>query len=384
MPTTKLKNAVYRAILPFCAPRCGPRSVSGVAGRPFCRRRDFERLIRRHHVLGSSTLLASGDQVLQIYTDSVSPAHHAGDGTMFRVASITKTATAVLAMRLVSRHLISLDQPVGGYFESTEAGKALDGITLRHLLSHTAGLVDPPDLELSLEQGRPFSEIVPSARKSRPGQSFLYSNLGFGLIGCIFESVTSRPVSQVFAEELFLPLGMNATLEGCSLDRGAIMPVTRILPYCGGGLVLTPLGEKPLSTVEPLLHYGHSAGSMYTDAASLLKLILVLASGGGSFLPESLAAEMLKKQASYGMRSPTLSYGLGLLRIDDPTISDGVVYGHQGFAYGCADGAFWEDKTGRVMITLNGGCSEARTGRLGLANRDFLRWAFRKEMPAWQ
>jgi hypothetical protein len=44
---------------------------------------------------------------------------------------------------------------------------------------------------------------------------------------------------------------------------------------------------------------------------------------------------------------------------------------------------FWEDSTGNIMILLNGGCSEARYGRLGCANYDFLRWAFRKEIPSW-
>ena len=63
--------------------------------------------------------------------------------------------------------------------------------------------------------------------------------------------------------------------------------------------------------------------------------------------------------------------------------SDNIVYGHQGFAYGCVDGAFWDDRTKNMLITLNGGCSEARKGRLGMANRDFLHWAFRKELPSW-
>ena len=52
-------------------------------------------------------------------------------------------------------------------------------------------------------------------------------------------------------------------------------------------------------------------------------------------------------------------------------------------AYGCVDGAFWEENTGCSVIMLNGGAGEARTGRLGLLNRDILRWAFRKELPAW-
>ena len=92
---------------------------------------------------------------------------------------------------------------------------------------------------------------------------------------------------------------------------------------------------------------------------------------------------MCHEHASYGNLSPTLSYGLGVLRINDPGISDSMILGHQGFAYGCADGAFWEKSSGRIMIMLNGGCSEARAGRLGLLNRDLLRWAFRKELPLW-
>ena len=92
---------------------------------------------------------------------------------------------------------------------------------------------------------------------------------------------------------------------------------------------------------------------------------------------------MKKQAASYGKLSPQLTYGLGLLRIQDPRLSSRLILGHQGFAYGCADGAFWEEDTGNCVITLNGGCSEAREGRLGLLNRDVLRWAFRKELPAW-
>ena len=92
---------------------------------------------------------------------------------------------------------------------------------------------------------------------------------------------------------------------------------------------------------------------------------------------------MLREHAAYGKISPTLTYGYGILRIQDPSISDSVLLGHQGFAYGCADGAFWEEGSGRMVIFLNGGASEARKGRLGSCNYDILKWALRKEMPAW-
>ena len=102
------------------------------------------------------------------------------------------------------------------------------------------------------------------------------------------------------------------------------------------------------------------------------------------FLSPDYSGYMRRRISSYGSVSPTLSYGSGLLQILDSRISSGIVFGHQGFAYGCVDGAFWEDTTGNIMISLNGGCSEARTGRLGIANLDLCRFAFRKELPSWK
>ncbi len=384
MPTTWIKNAVYRCMLPFCAPSCGPHPVSSVAGRTLVYRKQFEHMLRKHHVLGSAVLLRSGGETSLICSSSASPEHIAAPDTYFRVASITKTATAMLASRLFDEQVLDPDRPVSAYFSSREAASSLEGITLRHLLSHTSGLIDPPGLESSLEKGVPFPGILPEARRYSPGESFHYSNLGFGLIGSVMEAVTGQPVGMVFRERLFRPLGMNATLEGCRLPPEKIMPVTRILPYRKGvGLVLTPLGSVTLDAADPLRHYGHTAGSMYTDIASLQVLLDVLIGKGSGFLSEGRVADMCAQHAAYGALSPTLSYGYGLLRISDPSVSDSLILGHQGFAYGCADGAFWEADTGRSVIMLNGGSSEARVGRLGLLNRDLLRWAFRKELQAW-
>ena len=176
---------------------------------------------------------------------------------------------------------------------------------------------------------------------------------------------------------------MRATLEGCTLPEEQIMPVVRVLPWRSGQAVtLTALGRVPLGAPDPVRHYGHTAGSMYTDLPSLLKLLLCIREGGAPLISDP-SFSMLQRKASYGKISPTLSYASGLIMINDPSLSASPVYGHQGFAYGCADGAFWEAGTGRIMIQLNGGCSEARVGRLALANADFLRWAFRKELPSW-
>jgi len=384
MPTTRSKNALYRIMLPFCAPVAGEKPVSAVIGHKVLNIDKFVQIIRKHHVLGSSTLIVSQGQSSLICTSSDNPLHRAEEDTFYRVASITKMATSVLIMRLTDLNILSIDIPVSDCFPDKREKQALHEITLRQLLSHTSGIIDPVDLETSMEKGIPFSEIVPAARQYSPGSAFHYSNLGFGLIGCILEAKLNQPVGQIFREYLFRPLGMKATLEGYQVPKEKIMPVSRVLPYRkGNDLILTKLGSVPLQNPDPLRHYGHTAGSMYTDVASLHMLMKVLNGENISFLSENALKTMRTDHAAYGSVSPTLTYGLGLLHIQDHHISEYSVYGHQGFAYGCVDGAFWEEKTGRILITLNGGCSEARSGRLGLSNRDFIRWAFRKELPLW-
>ena len=384
MPTTKLKNLIYRTLLPYSGTDCGPNPISSVTGHDIACKDSFQSLIRRHHVLGSCTLLESYNVSSIICTSSAVPFHAARYDTFFRVASITKTATAVLSLRLADQAIVSLDESIHRYLSPFVADDMLKGITIRHLLSHTSGLVDPPGLESSLESGVPFTELIQEARRFPPGYSFHYSNLGFGLIGSILEAVMKKPVGDLYSEYLFSPLKMNATLEGCLLPQDRIMPVSRVLPFRGGnGLILTSLGSVPINRPDPLLHYGYSAGSMYTDISSLQTLFHVIIRNEDSFLSDNAVKSMKQKHAAYGKLSPSLSYGLGLLRISDPSISGSDILGHQGFAYGCVDGAFYEENTGRLLISLNGGCSEARCGRLGLSNRDFLRWAFQEELPLW-
>ena len=384
MPTTRAKNILYRLLLPVSAPGCGRNPLTAVSGHPLQTERSFIRLIQKNHILGSATLLYCNGQESVLYTSSETPCHRAKEDSFFRVASITKTATALLVMKLVGQGILELDESVNTWLSAFSGSLLPDEITLRHLLSHTSGLTDPPELETFLENGVPYSDFIGRCCKHPPGTAFVYSNLGYGLIGCILEAAMELPLGTIFRNILFHPLHMNATIEGCLLPPDSIMPVVRVMPYHKDReLILTKLGSMPLDEPDPSRHYGHTAGSMYTDIHSLKTLLMTLMDGNGTFLSGKLLQEMKKEQASYGKISPSLSYGLGLLRINDPFLSDGTVYGHQGFAYGCVDGAFWEEKTGNIMITLNGGCSEARSGRLGISNRDFIRWAFRKELPLW-
>ena len=168
-----------------------------------------------------------------------------------------------------------------------------------------------------------------------------------------------------------------------------MMPICRVLPYrAGTDVTVTPLGRRPLAEPDPLRHFGHTAGAMYTDAPSLSRLLgLIEGKGtldGVTLLHPASLREMTTLHGFSGPAArPTRRYGLGLVLLEDPDLSPHRLLGHQGFAYGCVDGAFVEEHTGRRVIFLNGGASECRQGRLGLVNRDILRWALKEEMPSW-
>ena len=388
MPTTKLKNSLYRCALPMMGVKPDTHSPVRVAGHPVTFLSDYTRLLKKHHVLGSAALLSNGQSSTLLLRDNQHPDRIILPKSFFRVASITKIPTALAALVTAEHGLLDPEAPIRQYFNpyvpDGEKHTLPESVTLVRLLSHTAGIQDVPGLESALLRGDPWTSLFPIAAKGHPG-SFCYSNLGFGLVGCLLEAVWKEPIPVILQKLVFDPLKMHATLDASLLSPEDIVPISRVLPYNPSSETrITPLGQIPLSAADPLRHYGHTAGAMYTDIGSLERMIRCLMDSGSPLLHTHLGSRMVQVHAAYGSLSPLLSYGLGLLIIQDPSLSSHRILGHQGFAYGCVDGAFWEEDTGRSVIFLNGGASEyRRKGRLGFVNEQILGWAFGKELPTW-
>ena len=114
MPTTPLKNLLYRVALPFLAPGPNRPPKLEMEVRPLISEKAYSALLRRHHVLGSACLLASGNSQSLILSSSSRPPHAARRETLFRVASITKMATALSALILCDQGKLDLDEPKAG------------------------------------------------------------------------------------------------------------------------------------------------------------------------------------------------------------------------------------------------------------------------------
>jgi CubicO group peptidase (beta-lactamase class C family) len=139
--------------------------------------------------------------------------------SVFRIASMTKSFTALAILQLRDGGQIALDTPaeryipelVGLRYPTSDAPR----ITVRHLLTHSAGFPeDNPwgdqqlaatdeDLARMLRTGVPFSNV--------PGVAYEYSNVGFALLGRIVQNVSGLPYAQYIHERVLRPLGMTST-----------------------------------------------------------------------------------------------------------------------------------------------------------------------------
>jgi CubicO group peptidase (beta-lactamase class C family) len=195
--------------------------------------------------------------------------------TVFRIASMTKSFTAMAILRLRDEGKLSLDDPVARHVPelATLAYPTDDSptITIRHLLTHSEGFpednpwgdrqLDESDRQLGewMRAGIPFS--------TAPGTAFEYSNYGFAILGRVVANVSRKPYDVYVRETVLAPLGMGAT----TFEPGEI-PRDRI------ALGYRREGERHVA--EPHLAHGAfgAMGGLSTSARDLAKYVAFLMS----------------------------------------------------------------------------------------------------------
>jgi CubicO group peptidase (beta-lactamase class C family) len=137
-------------------------------------------------------------------------------GTLFQIGSITKVFVATLVMRLVEEGKLALDAPLVEYLPDLVLADAeiRAGITVRHVLSHTGGLLGDyfPDQgwgDDALSRGVAGMAELP--RVTALGGAWSYCNSGFYLAGLAIERVTGKPFETAMTELVFQPLGLERT-----------------------------------------------------------------------------------------------------------------------------------------------------------------------------
>jgi methyl acetate hydrolase len=221
--------------------------------------------------------------------------------TIFRLASMTKAVTSVAAMQLVEQGRLLLDQPIGGVLPELSAPQVLEGfddagaprlrpakqpITLRHLLTHTAGfgyeVWDPELIRYVKASGTPSGTTGKLASLRLPlvfdpGERWEYG-INIDWVGRAVEAVSGLPLEVYFRQHIFAPLGMSDTdyvISSAQRSRlvgvhrrkedGSLEPIAPPDPpwreFWSGGGGLYSTGRDYLAFLQMLLHQGRFNGA---------------------------------------------------------------------------------------------------------------------------
>jgi len=139
-------------------------------------------------------------------------------GSIFDLASITKVVSTTSAiMKLFDDGKINIDDPVGKYIPEFVDSDVKDAelrktVTIKHLLTHTSGL---PPFKLFYEIDGEISDRIDAVYKTEletePGEKYVYSDIGFILLGKIVEKISGLPLDIFVKDNIFEPLGMMDT-----------------------------------------------------------------------------------------------------------------------------------------------------------------------------
>lgn len=221
--------------------------------------------MQRQHIPGLSLLIVSKGKTIRAEGFGLANVElhvPAKAETIYQSGSVGKQFTATAVMMLVEEGKVGLDDPLTKYF--SDAPTAWKDVTVRELLSHTAGFGDYPKSfnfrkDWTEDELIKLVEAIPLAYP--PGTKWDYSNLGFLTLGILIHRVTGQFYGDFLQERIFHPLGMDTT---------RIISEADIIPNRAAGYRLVKGELKNQEWVAPMVNTT-ADGSLYFSILDLAK-----------------------------------------------------------------------------------------------------------------
>jgi CubicO group peptidase (beta-lactamase class C family) len=243
----------------------------------------------------------------------------AGCDTVFDVMSMTKQFTGAAVLKLEMMGRLRVTDPIAKFLGPVPADKR--EITVHQLLTHTSGLPDAlGDDYQPLGRDEMVASALASSLESRPGTTYLYSNVGYSLLAAIIEDASGVGYEEFLAEQLFRPAGMTQTgyvLPNWEPDRVAVEYDDR------GRAQGTPL-DHPWDEDGPYWNL-RGNGGMLSTARDMFRWHVALQ--GEEVLNERAKAELFEPYVREGPGA-TSFYGYGWVIVEPERL--GRVAWHNG------------------------------------------------------
>ena len=295
-------------------------------------------------VPGASLAVIEGGELVAlegIGTLSADSAEPVTPDTLFQAGSWGKHVTAFAVMRLVDKGVLDLDAEANAHLRTWRLPQGERPITIRHLLSHLAGLAETP--RQAVRKGRPVPELLTLLRERAvpeltPGSEFRKSNAHYSVLEQLLVDVTGEPFEALMRALVFDPLAMG----GSSFDQ--------TFPERSGRAVALGHDERGVPLEGGwLIHPERAAAGLWTTAADMARFELELRRG---YLGRPLA--LLSPGGARELLTPHSDsfYGLGTIVDGDGTE---IEYGHGGSPGGYQAVSMCRLHRGSGLVVLTNG-----------------------------
>ncbi|WP_342433298.1 serine hydrolase domain-containing protein [Neobacillus sp. FSL H8-0543] len=270
---------------------------------------NIEEQMKHYNVIGLSITLLENGQISGTENYGLLEAESdrkVNENSIFSACSISKFLTGMIALKLVEEGLLDLDEDINKRLVSWKVPEneftKNKSVTLRNLLSHQSGIMEPegsfselnskigiPSMVELLEGKTPYCK-APTKVQCEPESEFHYSDTGFCVVQQLMEDVTEKPFYQMVNELIFKPLGMKNS----HLNTTTMLEMDKKEFSCGHN----KNGEL-VDGKYPIYPYPAASG-LWTTSLDLARLVLELLNAlkGESKIgiSERLAKEMITPQ----------------------------------------------------------------------------------------
>ncbi|ATY14092.1 serine hydrolase [Amycolatopsis sp. AA4] len=225
------------------------------------------------------------------------------EDTLFQIGSISKGLTAALLLRARDAGLVDLDKPVTEYLPWFSVRSAHAPITVRHLMSHTAGIIAGTDV--SGDSAFEVWALRDTEATTPPGTWFHYSNSGYKALGLVLEAICQRPYQELLGDFL-AELGMSAAVPAITHEirtRSAV----GYLPRYDDRVPVREDGVVPATWLETAT----ADGSVASTARDMTGWLRVLMGNGSAALSKEALTDLTSPEIR--IEGEDFSYGLGMI-----------------------------------------------------------------------
>jgi len=273
-------------------------------------------------------------------------------GTMIPIGSVAKQFTAVAILQLRDQGKLSVDDDVTKWLPELNTGGS--GITLRHLLAHTAGIAELGEMQElrasqlmrnpMLTRDSVYKVITRYPPRFPAGTMEMYSNTGFWLLGRIVEKASGATYEEYLEKRILAPLGMS---------RSMYCDNSKQVPNRANGYAIR---NGTSSRVPDIVHTGtYAAGAICSTAGDMITWLQAL-HGGKVLSPKSYAELIAPATLNDGT---SLRYGMGTTVAED---SHGLRFlGHNGGGFGFSSEARWYPDAKLAVVILTNSEPDAIT-----------------------